>query len=1087
MKLTAFFILSTCLAASAGGNAQSITISETNVPLQKVFKEIQKQTGYDFLCTFELLQQAGNVTVKVKNVTLEKAVEEALRGKNLTYEIFDKTVVIKSKSPGDKNNIELPPPIDVRGRVVNETGEPVAGASVMLKGSNQGTNTNNDGYFELKNVDENATLVISGVNIEPYEVKVNGRSNLVNITVAMKITSHEEVVVKTNYWETKQRLNPGNISKINAKEIERQPVSNPLATLQANVPGLEIVQTSGVPGRGFKVRIRGTNSIANGNNPLYVIDGVPYTSTPMSFHETSGSILGGGDAVNSEFGSSPLNNINPLDIESIEILKDADATAIYGSRGANGVILITTKKGRAGKTKVEVSIYTGIAQVGKKIDLLDTKQYLAMRREAFTNDNITPTFTNAPDLMVWDTTRNTDWQDELIGGTANYTDGQLSISGGNENTQFLIGGGYHKETTVFPGNNYDRRISIHSTITNTSINEKLKTLFSVKYSTTATNLLNRDLTSRALTLPPNAPALFDSIGNLNWNGWNSSNENPLSYTKRMYESNTNNLIGNLSLSYNLLAGLNFKINMGYVNILSKGLQSTPISSQEPGPWTINTTAFASSTFQNWLVEPQLNYKKKLGKTIFELLGGTTILHQETEGLAQYGEGFSSESLMKNIAAATSINSSTNYFSQYRYNAVFGRINYSFDEKYILNLTGRRDGSSRFGPNKQFTNFGALGAAWIFSKESFVEQNLKFISFAKIRTSYGSSGNDQIGDYQYLDAYTISSLYQTGTGLAPSRLSNPDYSWETNRKFEAGLELGIFNDAVLMSLSYYRNRSSNQLIGFPLSPTTGFASIQGNFPAVVQNTGLELELNTNNIKRKDFSWTTHFNLSIPRNKLVAFPNIKTFPAYESMYDIGFPLTILKGYLYLGVDPTTGLYNFQDVNNDGALNSLDRQTPVFNGSTFFGGLNNNLSWKSFQLSVLLQFVKQQRPNYTRIFSNAPGTRFNQPVFVLERWQKPGDISDIQLFTTSGTASRRYNTQLYSSNHAIMDASFLRLKNISLSWSLPETWLKKLQMDNAGLFIQGQNLATLTRFTGLDPENASSSLPPLRVVTAGIKITF
>lgn len=1097
MKLTFILLTVAFLQVGAKGIAQNnVTYSGKKVKLETVFKAIEKQTGFAFFYKIQDLEKTSLVSVELKNTPLDEALTVILKNQPIVFSIDGKTVFISAK-PSATSELQpevtmyQPPPIDVRGRIVNESGEPVAGASIMVKGTNQGTNTNAEGYFELRNVDENAILVISAVNIEPYEVRVNGRKDLATIGVRMKVTSQEEVVVKTNYWETKQRLNSGNISKVNAAEIEKQPVSNPLAALQANVPGLEITQMTGVPGGGFRVRIRGSNSIANGNNPLYVVDGVPYNSVPMSFNETSGSILGGGSATYSEYGSSPLNNINPYDIESIEVLKDADATAIYGSRGANGVILITTKKGKIGKTKLDFNMYSGIGRVARKMDLLNTQQYINMRREAFANDNLTPNTGNAQDLLIWDTTRYTDWQEELIGGTARYSDMQVSISGGEQNTQFLISGGYHKETTVFPGDNSDRRISIHSAITNTSTNKRLRTNLLVSYSATTTNLLSRDLTIYALNLPPNAPALYNQDGSLNFDGWSEGgvNENPVAYTKRPYENRINNLVSNLNLQYNLFGAFEIKANFGYTTIGTDAIQLNPISTFPPSGAAVNTSIFSNSKFQNWIVEPQLHWRQNIYKGILNVLVGSTILQQETDGLAQYAEGYSSESLMKNIAAASTIISATNYYSQYRYAALFGRINYILNEKYILNITGRRDGSSRFGPNNKLANFGAGSAAWIFSNEKLVQHVLPFISFGKLRVSYGTSGNDQIGDYQYMDAYSISGsgIYQTGNGLSPSRLSNPNFSWETNKKFEVGLEFGLFNNVAQFNFSYYRNRSSNQLVGVPLAPTTGFESIQGNFPATVQNKGLEVEINSKNISNKNFSWSSGFNISIPQNTLISFPGIKNFPTYANTFVVGEPLDIFKAYRYLGVDPITGVYQFEDINGDGQLNINDRVIPAFSGSRFFGGLQNDLTYKRLQLSILLQFVQQQRPNHVRLFFDTPGTMFNQPAFVANRWQHSGDITTTQKFATTGPAYNAYYSQLYVSDHSMTNASFIRLKNLSLSWSLPEAWLRKIHSENANIYLRTQNLFTITSYKGLDPEISGASLPSLRVITAGILFTL
>jgi TonB-linked SusC/RagA family outer membrane protein len=906
---------------------------------------------------------------------------------------------------------------------------------------------------------------------------------VINISLEQDVTTLGEVVVNAGYYTTTRETQTGNIVKVEAKDIALQPVSNPIAALQGRVAGVEITQTTGVPGGSFNVRIRGTNSIASGNDPLYIIDGVPYTSTSMSFAETSGNILGSPPQ-----GYSPLNSINPADIESIEVLKDADATAIYGSRGSNGVILITTKKGKSGQTKVDFNFYSGAAQVGHQMNLLSTTPYIEMRREAFKNDTRVPTVANSPDLLVWDTTRYTNWQKKLIGGTATITDAQVSISGGEQHTQFVVGGGYHKESTVFPGANADQRLSFHANLTNTSPNQKLKTLVSINYARNLTTLPGQDLTSNALTLSPNAPALYDDTGKLNWVGWNSTFENPLAFLNRKYEATTSNLIGNTVLSYSILSNLLAKVNLGFTSTAMNGIQTLPISSYAPGsPGLVNRSTFSNSDFQNWIVEPQLNWKPKIGSGQLDVLAGTTLLDQKSQGLAQYAFGFVSESLMKNLAAAPTISSATNYYSQYRYQASFGRINYNLKGKYLANATARRDGSSRFGPGKQYATFGAIGIAWLFSREDFVKNALPFLSFGKLRASYGTTGNDQIGDYQYLDAYRSSSNYQGTIGLGPVRLDNPDFAWETNKKIEGGMELAFLNDRIWLGVSYYHNRSSSQLVGVPLAPTTGFSSVHGNFPATVQNTGIEIVLNTHNLEGRDFTWSSSFNLTIPKNKLVAFPNIESFPSYTNIYQVGQPLDIRKQYYCTGVDPATGVYQFTDVNADGVLDVSDRQSVKFVGRKYYGGLQNSFRYKRFQLEVLLQYVSQQGYNYTRYFQNAPGALSNQPVQVVTRWQQVGDISDTQRFARGGAAATAYSTYLFSDN-VITDASFLRLKNLSVTYTLPKTTLDKMHCSNLKVFVQCQNLLTITNYSGLNPESPSVAvLPPLRTITAGIHITL
>lgn len=1089
MKITAALLLIGCLQVSARGLGQSVTLSFKEATLKKVFIELNKQTGCNFFYSDEVLLSAKKVSVQVKNVSLAEVLQICFRDQPLEYSIENNAVVVKRKAI-PRTPLFNPPLIDIQGRIVNENGEPVS-ASILVKGTTSGTSSNASGYFELKNIADNAVLVISGVGIESIEVPVNGRKEL-SIRVKIKAGEEDEVVVKTNYWETKRKLNPGNISKVSSKEIEKSPVSNPLAAIIGRVPGLEIVQQSGLPGGNFQVRIRGLNSIANGNDPLFVVDGVPFTSTTMSNSSNSQDLFWN--------GTSPLNGINPADIESIEVLKDADATAIYGSRGSNGVILITTKRGRVGKSKVDVNFYRGAGRIANKLKMMNAQQYRQMRFEGYKNAGIWPVPPGyalyAPDLYVWDSTRTIDWQEELLGGTAETTDAQVSFSGGNENTQYLLGAGYHKENGVFPGDNWDRRLSTHLNVNNVSLNKKFRSSVSVKYSTNKTDYIRKDLTSIALTLPPVAPPLFKPNGDLNWssnlneNGWvRGYMDHPLSYLKTSYLSNTKNLLLNGLFSYAITRNLELRVSAGFTDVMSDSYNTIPKSSLSPdeAAYTENQSIFSNSSFMNWTIEPQINWKSRLGGGRLDVLVGGSLLEQVQKSTLQTGIGYSVESLMNTIGAAANKYVSSSH-AEYRYAAAYGRINYTYREKYVANLTGRRDGSSRFGPGKQFANFGAMGLAWIFSEENFIKRAFPFLNFGKLRGSMGVTGNDQLTNYQYLDTYTATGNYGTTSGLRPARLANSDFAWETNKKIEAGLELGFLNDRIYFAFSYYRNRSSNQLVGTPLPPSVGFETVQSNFPATVQNTGVEFELNTQNLSGKNFTWTSSVNFSIPRNKLVAFPNLASSPTYANTLVIGKPLSIVKRYNYQGVDPQTGVYQFEDVNKDGIINTRDRTVPTYIGVDFYGGMQNSFRYKSFQLDFLLQYVNHTTRSFRAIVISTPGGSItNFPVEVLDRWQKPGDITWIQKFSYTGPANTA-NSFLSQSTAAITDASFIRLRNVFLAWSVPERLAKKLGLQSARLFAQGQNLLTFSKFEGIDPEaGAGYSLPPLKVFSAGFNLSF
>lgn len=1067
---------------------RKVTLQLHEVPLEKALKEITAVTKVRFAYSKQSLDVSQDVTIDAVDAPLKEILSDLLTPLDVSFIVHENeaSIVLKStkEEQPDRNAREV---IYITGTVTSTEGVAMPGVNIVVKGTTSGTTTDVNGRYAL-NADENATLVFSFIGFLSFEAKVTGKT-VIDVVLTEDVKKLGEVVVNAGYWTVTDKERTGSIGKVTSKEIEKQPVANVLAAMQGRVPGLEITQQTGVPGGNFKVRIRGQNSIANGNDPLYIVDGVPFTGATMAFNETSSGLYGN---VAANGGTSPLNAINPADIESIEVLKDADATAIYGSRGSNGVILITTKKGAAGKTRFYVNSYVGASRVPRQMDLMHTSQYLQMRKEGLFNGGLWPLPKEyesfVPDLFVWDTTRYTNWQKELIGGTAMTADTQVGMSGGDQRTQFSAGVGYHRETTVFPGSSSDQRLSGHLTLTNRTLDEKLTTTLSMKYSVNNTDLINRDLTSTALTLPPDAPSLMDENNEVNWSpgSWDASLPNPLGYLKMGYNSLTNNLMINASTRYKIVKGLDAIVSAGYSLVTNHSISTTPKSALAPSIAAIsqNQSSFSESTFNNYTVEPQLTYNAALPIGKIDLLVGSTFLSQIQDGVSEFTSGYAHESLMKNIGAAGTRSVGTNYYSQYRYNAVFGRVNYNVNGKYVVNLTARRDGSSRFGPGNHFANFGAVGAAWIFSEEEFLKDR-SWLSFGKIRSSVGLTGNDQLGNYQYLDTYTSAGNYQGTVTLEPTRLANAQFAWENNRKTEFAVEMGFLKDRLTFSLAHYNNRASQQLVGYALPPTTGFETIQGNLPAVVRNYGTEMELRTVNISSGSFKWTTAWNLSIPRTELVSFPDLENSPTYASRLVVGQPLSILKLYQYTGVDPSSGLYRFQDANGDGSINTLDKESVRFVGAKYFGGVLNSFQYKNFQLDFLFQFSNQQRSGYLSTFV-APGNVGNQPVWLSDHWRRSGDQATVQQFSIASDPANAYQ-RLKQSTESIVDASFVRLKNVFLSFALPKAWTSHLHMEHAKLFVQGQNLLLFTPYKGLDPETGSSVLPPLRVVSGGINLNF
>lgn len=956
---------------------------------------------------------------------------------------------------------------------------PLAGVTVSIKGkATSSTISDFNGQYTLT-ASPDDTLVFSFMGFKTVTEPINGRKTI-NVQLQEDATQLQEVQINAGYYSVKESERTGSIARITSKDIETQPVTNVLAAMQGRMAGVDITQQTGTPGGGFDIRIRGLNSLrSSGNAPLYIIDGVPYSSDAIGSFYTSST---------TPRQTSPLNSINPGDIESIEVLKDADATAIYGSRGANGVVLLTTKRGKEGTTRFTGSVSSGFGQLTRFMDLMHTREYLQMRREAYANDGIVSYPADAYDVNgSWDPSRETNWQKELIGGTSNYTTVQSSVSGGSAQTQFLLSGNYSKETTVFPGDFKYLKGNMHVNLNHASENKKFRINFNGGYTAQDNFLPPSDFTKEAITIAPNAPALYDAAGNLNWE--NNSFNNPLASLEGKFKSLTYDLITNSLLSYELTDGLVLKSSFGYSDLRHSEINSQPYTIYSPAYGLGSDASFVfdnNTNRQSWIIEPQLSWNRKIGHGKIDALMGGTFQDQSSNQLVTMGSGFSSNSQMDNPGSAANYSVLSSNQTIYKYQAFFGRANFNWMERYIVNVTGRRDGSSRFGPGKQFATFGAVGAAWLFGNEALIKKHVGFVSFGKLRGSYGTTGNDQIGDYQYLDTYTSSgNIYQGISDLSPSRLFNPNFGWETNTKLEFAVETGFFNDRIFTTFAWYRNRSSNQLVGTPLPGTTGFTSIQSNLDARVQNTGVEITIRTVNISHSTFSWVSSLNFTQAKNELLSFPSLAGSP-YRNQYVIGQPLNITKVYHSTGLNPQTGVYQFEDVNGDGVITAADDRKTIKNlNPQYYGGLQNQLHYGPVQLDFLFQFVKQENFNTTFMFG-MPGIMSNQPTAVLDHWQEPGDLAPYQIYSSGiKSAIQRANTRHAQSDAGISDASYIRLKNISLSYDVPERWTKKMKLRFS---LQGQNMLTFTKYKGADPEfRTAGFLPPLRIYTSSLQVTF
>lgn len=1091
------FLWLAALLLHVAAHAQQVTISMNSGTLLQAMKLIEKQTGYAFTYTSDQLQHTSAVQLQLTNAPLTKVLDLLFKDQPLNYAIRNKSIILTERRI---MTLPLTPDsgkVHMSGVVISEKGIPIQGVTVLAMGARPLV-TNDRGEFVLEGVKGRAIQLIH-TSYLPREFTITASYTPVTITLAEKSVNLEEVVVvNKGYYTASRVMNTGSVTTVSSKDIEKQPVSNLLQALQSRVPGLMITQQSGVPGSNFNIEIRGRNSITKGS-PLFIIDGVPFDNDALG--QVAGNVISGLSGISTAgnssaagaSGLSPLNSINPDDIESIDVLKDADATSIYGSRGANGVILITTKKGKAGPLRATVSFSTGFSNPASLPEYLTTEEYLRYRRLLMKNDNKIPGLTDYDLNGAWDTARYTNWSKELIGKPAQNTNSRISLSGGNAGTQYQIGFGYTVMRPPYEGNFSDKRSSVSFSISNTSADRKFRLLLSGSYSYDNNNLPGSDLTD-FVDLPPSAPSLRKADGSLNW--WHASAANPYAMLLQTYNGVTKNLLGNAVVSYQLLPSLSVKLNLGYTDAQFNEIRLNPLKAINPGLTGAAATALVGSSGKNsWLAEPQAEFKHDLWGGVLSLLAGTTFQNSLSEGQTISATGFASDALLGNISAGSRFLVGNKY-QKYRYNAVFGRINYAFREKYIVNLTGRRDGSSRFAPGRQFGNFGAAGVAWNFNRENWMKQ-LPFISFGKLRGSYGITGNDQIGDYRYLNTYTPTNTftYLGGSGLLPTRVFNNSYGWESNKKLEAALEIGFLKDRISMELAWYRNISSNQLVYMPLSPATGNSGVQENLQAVIRNMGWEFSFSTINIENKQFSWRTSFNITLQRNKLISFPGLE-YSSYRDTYVVGKPLSVSATlYRMAGVNATTGLFEFFD--KDNKLTSRPAVTDLKDrlnlAQDYFGGINNSVRYKSVQLDVQLQFVKQIGRNVLiPRRSNLPFSQlYNLPVYFRDNiWLKAGDEKLLQRLTGGGLAPGATETSLAAqaaimSNFAYSDASYLRCKNISLSWQLNDKWLKPLHLRQARLYAQAQNLFTITDYIGFDPESQGAVLPPLRTVMFGFQL--
>jgi len=1061
--------------------SQQADKSIDHVRFKQLVKSIEQRSDYRFVYDPNEINPDLPVDVNLNNANIPELLRQAFSAKGIRYQIVKNTIVLQGRAAGKAQQLTI------TGRISNAAGLPLEGVSVRVKNKIASTVTNASGGFSLTGLQQEDVLLLSYVGYRSREVRV-GNNGHVEISLEMDPGNLDEVVV-IGYGTSSVRKNTGSVSSVTAKEIETQPVLDPLGALQGRVAGLNIASNSGLPGSSFQVQLRGVNSLSNGSSPLYIIDGIQFSDESMNqFASANGN-------------QSPLSLINPRDIERIDVLKDADATAIYGSRGGNGVILITTKKGNKSGLKIDFNANVGTGKAIRNLKMLNTQQYLDIRREGFKNDNWTATADNAPDLLTWDQSASSDWQKEFYGARAPFSTYQLSFSGGDEYTQYLVSTNFNRQGDPLPGNqNYQRGGALLNLATQ-SKDQRFKLNSSFNLNLDRNNTVPTDI-AQFYNLAPNYP-LYDEKGNYYW--FQQSLQNPAAYMERSSVSKSKSLLANLSAEYAILPELVAKVSVGYNLKSMDQTRLLPNIGFNPLTSTGSMASYGNSDYQSYIVEPQLNYSKAFGKHDLKLLLGGTWQQRVSEGNYLDGSSYPSDSQLANRAAAGILVLRNNQYADYRYQSAFGRINYAYDDRYLVNVSYRRDGSSRFGPNNKYGNFGSIGAAWVFSSEQFL-QDQSILSFGKLRASWGVTGNDQIGDYQYLDTWGTGFAYQGITGLYPTRVFNPNFGWEEIKKKELGLDLGFLKDRIFLTANYYNNRSDNQLINIVLAPQTGFNSYFGNMPALIENKGFELEFNSHTIQNEKFSWKTNFNMTFPSNTLLKYPGLES-SSDARRYVIGESTRIVRGFEFTGVDPQTGIAQFRDVDGDGKISDFNDYVTL--GSLlpkYYGGIGNNLSYGDISLGFLFQFVKQEGPSigYGPQASTIGGLA-NLDEYVLDRWQQPGDLTDVPRATANSAneANLAYRNYYRYSSAVWDDASFIRLKNVSLSYDISK-WTQRIHISRALIQFNAQNLITWTNFRGMDPEIPgfdrtylsdvnpfgsvrNSATPSMRTYTVAVQLTF
>ncbi|WP_128546987.1 SusC/RagA family TonB-linked outer membrane protein [Larkinella soli] len=1005
------------------------------------------------------------------------------------------------------------PSATVSGRVTDENAQTLPGVNVTVKGTQTGTTTSAEGVYRLNVPAGRTVLVISYVGYLTREVAIDGRSTL-DVQLQPDNKTLGEVVV-VGYGTQEKKDLTGAIASVGAKDIQKLPVSGVDQALQGQVAGLQISQSNGAPGANTSILIRGIGSISGGNEPLFVIDGYPVTNSGIG---------------------NPLNTINPNDIESVDVLKDASSTAIYGSRGSNGVIMITTRRGKAGKTRIEVDAYTGFQEVAKKLDLMNTREFAQFVIDGRNNgylDNVAganisdpnskrPNSYQIPSVLLGDLSRlpDTDWQDAIFrqAPIRNY---QIAASGGNENLRYSVSGGYFNQKGIIISSGLERytfRVNLDARLSDKfNVGITMLPSFTRQDDVSAIGHSGGAVVQSALSLPPYLP-VYNADGS--YTVTNQPTEGNISYPHPVQlareltiEGTQFRFFGNAYAEYALLKDLKFRVTLGTDLNYSKNRRFQPNTID---PTTILTNASATnSEATNWLNENTFTYKKRFGDHALDAVAGFTAQKAYANSMNAQATKFP-DNLIDNINGGI-VNAGGESITVHTMLSYLARVNYGYKDRYLLTATLRRDGSSRFGADNRWGTFPSASVGWRVSEEPFLK-GLRFLSDLKLRASYGLTGNNAIGDYRAIgllrDAnYVIGNALTPG--LARSTFTNGLLGWESMKQLDLGIDLALFNNRLSITADYYDKRNTDMLFNIQTPSATGLTSAIVNL-GEVQNRGVELSLTTRNTTGA-FKWTTGFNLTANRNRVLSMSTeaerIFSTAAGRANYAVtqaGDPIGSFFGRRTLGVFQTdeeataygkqpfakAGDFKWADLNNDGRVDDNDREVIGSPHPNLFFGFNNNFSYRGFTLDVLTNgMVGQEIFDATFMINNA-GVQ-NQLREVYEnRYVSPAQPGN-GVYGRSIRGSRN-NNNVFSTSY-LFDGSFWRIRNVSLSYTLPGSLTNRLKMNGIRVYATATNLFTITKYHGYDPEVSNSgddlraagldfgTYPQARTYTFGLNLTF